>query len=1172
VPRPSPATTRLACAAAILVLGCRGERSGPEQAARSDSALTARTWGLAYLQQNQLPNAEAQFRQVVALVPDQALGYADLGLVYLREGRYAEAEADLNRAMERDSSSNEVALMLAQVYQQTGREADAARELERVRRRDSTDVRAPYLLADLARRSADPQARARREALLRQVVTWAPANLVARLDLVDVLLERGAADSAAGELETLERQLPQLPPQAASFFEQSLRLARAGRAEEAAAPARRFHRAMEATAPYQVDLERLGGPRGEVAGYPVLAFSQSLIVPSEGARAVAQAIRFRDVTDEAGLSDLGSLPDSLTSPDRGYALAASDYDDDGAEDLLIAGHLMRGSLGRFLETGSQVGVSLRERSTAAAFGDYDNDGRMDLYLATAGGAALFHNEGNGTFRDVASAAGLRDGAGAVKAWFVDLDHDGDLDLFLASAAGVRVYRNNLDGTFSEISGPAGLAAGPSRDVGFGDLDGDARTDVVTAGADGRLHLFQNQGQGHFQDATAASGLAEKRGAVALAAGDLDNDGLLDLWVASRDGNRAVLYRNRGDGSFQADAQAGDVGRKLAEVEVSEVQLFDFDNDGWLDLLVLGRPASPAGRGVWLFRNDQGKRFEDFSSLLPDAPRAARAAVVADFDQDGDLDVVLVGTDGSPRLLRNDGGNANQYVDVRLVALRQGSGKNNGFGLGASIELRAGDLYQLRRVTDRVTHFGLGGRLKANVLRVWWTNGVSQTVYYPGSEQDVREQPVLKGSCPFLYAWDGSRFAFATDVMWNSALGMPLGIMGDAGHQETASPHASQEYLRIPSGLLQPRQGRYELRFNEELWETAYLDELKLVMVDHPDSVETYLNERFVPAGVSPLRLYQVTHPRPPVSARDDQGNDLLPQLRAQDDRYAATLRPTRYQGVTALHDLTLDFGDLAGIDSVFLFLNGWIYPTDASINFAMTQSQAIAIVPAQVQVRDARGQWRTVIPDIGFPAGKRKTVVVDLTGKFLSADHRVRIRTNMAIYWDRAFVAGTASESPLRVTRLEPARAELRYHGFGRMSLKGGRYGPQWFDYDDLQPDRRWVPIVGRYTRYGDVLPLLVAADDRYAIFGPGDEIALSFDSAAAPALPPGWTRDFVLYTEAWMKDADLNTASGATVEPLPFHGMKQYPYGPGEAYPSDPAHQRYRDSYNTRRVGRTRP
>src|SRR5207237_341383 len=290
------------------------------------------------------------------------------------------------------------------------------------------------------------------------------------------------------------------------------------------------------------------------------------------------------------------------------------------------------------------------------------------------------------------------------------------------------------------------------------------------------------------------------------------------------------------------------------------------------------------------------------------------------------------------------------------ALRQGSRKNHGFGRGATVELRARDLYQLRLATDRVTHFGLGRRLKADVLRVRWPNGVSQTVYYPGTEEDVLEQQQLKGSCPFLYVWDGRGFTFATDAMWNSALGMPLGIMTREGGILSASPHASQEYLRLP-------------------------------------------------AGPASLRLYQVARPRPPVAASDELGNDLLPALRVQDDVYAANLRPARYQGLTELHDLVLDFGGLAGMDSVFLFLTGWIYPTDARINFALAQSPALHVVPLQVQVKDPAGQWRTVIPDLGFPAGKNKTVIADLTGKFLSADRRIRIRTNMEIYWDRAFVA-----------------------------------------------------------------------------------------------------------------------------------------------------------------------
>ena len=1165
----------------LFAVACRGAAPGADQA-RSDSALTARTWGLAYLQQQQLPRAEAEFHKVVALAPEQALGYADLGLVYLREGRTREAEAELQRAAALDSADSDVGLMLAEVYRLTGREADARGAIDRVLRRDSTDVRALYALARLAARSADAPERQRRESLLRRVVTRAPANIVARLELVDLLLARGSAGTAAGELEALQRQLPRLPREAAGFFQRALVLARTGRAAEAATQATRFHRAMEVTPAYQVGLERLGGSSGPSAtpgafvGYPVLTFNSNMAVPRDDPRTVAAAIRFTDVTAGSGLEVVEALPESVASSlERGVALAVGDYDDDESEDLFVAGHLFRGTPGRFVDATAAGGrLALRDRPVAAAFGDFDNDGRLDLYVATTGRAMLLRNQDGRTFRDVAASAGLTDSGPINKALFWDLDHDGDLDLLLATPRGNRVYRNNLDGTFREMAVPMGLAMEGSRDAAAGDFDGDGRTDLVVLTSDGRPRLFHNRGQGRFEDVTAASGLAAVRRAGAVAVGDYDNDGFLDLFLTSLDGSDAALYHNRGDGTFQPDARSDGLRRKLVGVVGLDAAFFDFDNDGRLDLVVVGKPATPngagRGRGVLLFRNDAARGFEDFSSILPDSLRAGRAVAVADIDQDGDLDLIVVGWDGRPRLLRNDGGNVNQYVDVRLVALRQGSGKNNGFGRGATVELRARDLYQLRLATDRVTHFGLGRRLKADVLRVRWPNGVSQTVYYPGTEEDVLEQQQLKGSCPFLYVWDGRGFTFATDAMWNSALGMPLGIMTREGGILSASPHASQEYLRLPGGgLLRARDGRYQLRLTEELWETGYLDEARLLAVDHPESVQVYVNERFVPAGAASLRLYQVARPRPPVAASDELGTDLLPALRVQDDVYAANLRPARYQGLTELHDLVLDFGGLAGMDSVFLFLTGWIYPTDASINFALAQSPALQVVPLQVQVKDPAGQWRTVIPDLGFPAGKNKTVIADLTGKFLSADRRIRIRTNMEIYWDRAFVAATASASPVTVTTLRPVAADLHYRGFSRIYRKGGRYGPQWYDYGDVSRERAWAPIVGSFTRYGDVLPLVDSVDDRYVIFGPGDEVALEFDSAAAPLLPPGWTRDFLIYTDAWLKDADLNTLAGGTVEPLPFHRMSRYPYGADEAFPTDAEHRRFVETYNTRRVER---
>jgi len=403
-------------------------------------------------------------------------------------------------------------------------------------------------------------------------------------------------------------------------------------------------------------------------------------------------------------------------------------------------------------------------------------------------------------------------------------------------------------------------------------------------------------------------------------------------------------------------------------------------------------------------------------------------------------------------------------------------------------------------------------------------------------------------------WDGRGFTFATDAMWNSALGMPLGIMTREGGILSASPHASQEYLRLPAGLLRARDGRYQMRLTEELWETGYLDEARLLAVDHPESVQVYVNERFVPAGAASLRLYQVARPRPPVAASDELGNDLLPALRVQDDVYAANLRPARYQGLTELHDLVLDFGGLAGMDSVFLFLTGWIYPTDASINFALAQSPALQVVPLQVQVQDPAGQWRTVIPDLGFPAGKNKTVIADLTGKFQPGTRRLRITTNLQIYWDQILV-DTTPEQPeeIKVSDVTLAHARLGFHGYPRMREYRSP-GEFEFVYNQVSPTGPYARPIGAYTRFGDVRNLLANSDDRFAVFGSGDEVQLEFDPAHLPPLPKGWKRDYFFFADGYEKDMDFYAAGGDFVNPLPFHRMSEYPYSK-ESPPQDDIH-----------------
>ena len=1160
----------LGAAAAALLAGCR-EDSG-DAAARKAEAVIAQSTGLSFLRRDQLPEAEAEFKKVVALAPKDPVGHANLGLTYLRGGRYAEAERELDRARKLAPASAEVALLRARLYSLTGRAARAREVLEDVPRGGPDEARVLYALAELEAQRPGGRDSRRYEELLRRVLALKPANLAVRLHLLDLAARRTEADSAVRHLEEIRRLPPEPPKEAKSLLEETIQLLRAGRLDEARVALGRFRRAMEVTAPYQVALSEVNWVDAPLIGRPVLTFQPQSLITLLGSGfdpRTADTLRFVDVTSDAGLPEAQPGPASgrpaPMAPAAATALATADLDGDGTEDLFAGSRLYRVQGGFVSAVPENAGIALGGDAAVATFADVDNDGWLDLFAVTADGRGrLMRNTGSGKFEDVTAKAGRVDAQGARQAVFVDLDHDGDLDLMVAGREMRLVYRNNLDGTFTESAESMGLAGrGDARSVRFADFDGDGRIDVFITNADRGDVLYRNVGGRRFVDATAASGLATQGGSGAATVGDYDNDGMLDIFVSRVDGGQPTLWRNGGDGTFARDPRSAEALRRVSAVVGLGAEFVDVDNDGWLDLAVAGTPIGAGGRGAFLLRNDGSGRFDDRSSLLPPGVRSATAVVVSDVNDDGDQDL-LVGVPGGTRLLRNEGGNARLATRIQLVALRTGSGKNNTFGVGARLELRAGEIYQTRVVTDPVTHFGLGPHLKADVLRVEWPNGVPQTVYFPGTDQDVVEAEFLKGSCAFLYTWDGKGFRFVTDVMWRSALGMPLGIMG-GGATAYAPAGASQEYLRVPGSALQPRDGRYVLQFTEELWETAYADEIKLLAVDHPDSVEVFVDERFVPPAPVELSLFKVVRPLAPRSATDERGNDVLPALRERDDVYVSNLTPDRYQGLVEPHDVVLDLGEDAGRPGTFLFLRGWIYPTDASINVALSQQSDLKVMMPSLEVRDARGRWTTAIANIGFPSGKDKTIVVDLAGKFPTTDHRVRIRTNMQIYWDQAFVSQDVSTAPTRLTELPPVSADLHFRGYSRMYRKGGRYGPHWFAYDDVSREHPWRPIEGAFTRYGDVLPLLRKADDMYVVMAPGDEATVQFDAASAKALPPGWRRDFLLYTDGWIKDADMNTAFGNTAEPLPFHAIERYPYAHGESYPTDSAHQRYLREYNTR-------
>ena len=474
-------------------------------------------------------------------------------------------------------------------------------------------------------------------------------------------------------------------------------------------------------------------------------------------------------------------------------------------------------------------------------------------------------------------------------------------------------------------------------------------------------------------------------------------------------------------------------------------------------------------------------------------------------------------------------------------------------------MKSGVRYQKKSYTGTPLTFGLRDVKEIDTVRITWPNGLIQNELRQPINRSItyKEAQRLSGSCPMIFTWDGTGFRFITDVLGVAPLGASS---GDGSY----FPVDHDEYVQIPGNALLAKDGAYEIRITEELREVSYLDKIQLIAVDHPGTIDLFTNDKFKSPPFPAFRLFGSSSRVYPVTAFDAHNQDVRPKLIAKDRTYVDTFARD-YAGVAEPHTLELDFGDAAPDNRAVLILNGWVDWADGSTFRGVSQEDSRGLVFPSIQVQDPAGRWMTVVEDMGIPAGKPKTIAVDLTGKFLSSSRRIRIATNLALYWDEIFLSETAAEPPHLMTRVNAGSVDLRYRGFSTPTIHPQRTQPEAFDYARLMPLSMWNPTAGLYTRYGDVTPLLAAIDDRFVIMGAGDEIRLTFAVSAFPAVQDGWTRDFLLMVDGWAKDADANTAFSQSVEPLPFHTMSAYPYPAAEHYPDDVLHRNYRDYYNTR-------
>jgi hypothetical protein len=348
-------------------------------------------------------------------------------------------------------------------------------------------------------------------------------------------------------------------------------------------------------------------------------------------------------------------------------------------------------------------------------------------------------------------------------------------------------------------------------------------------------------------------------------------------------------------------------------------------------------------------------------------------------------------------------------------------------------------------------------------------------------------------------------------------------------------------------------------------EVNYVDQLRLVAVDHPEGTEVYPNERFLSERPFAAEKTVVSAAaRAPLGAWDDSGDDVSELLRERDHKYVRDFTNLSFAGFANKHTLTLDVGEWSSTNPLHLMLSGFIEYFSASSMYAAWQA-GLEPIPPYVEAQLADGSWKRVIDDMGFPAGLPRTIVVDLTGKLPLGTRKIRVTTNLQIYWDQALIDnGPEVAGRIRQTELPLGQAKLAFRGYPQQ-VDGETPGDLTYRYDQISATGPFVRQRGSYTNYGDVTSLLKKVGDKFVIFGSGEEIDAEFSAAPLPPLPAHWKRDYFFYANGFVKDMDFYEALPFTVADMPFHGMSAYPYPRSEHFPDDAGSVAYRLNWNDR-------
>jgi len=931
------------------------------------------------------------------------------------------------------------------------------------------------------------------------------------------------ASAPAEALSWYEKATTREPLLRSAHYGAFLALRRLGRDEAAADALSRFQA-----------LER--SPQALVAEFKYTRMgplAEAITVDQRGGAGFAEPSgpRFR-----AGVPLVAGSSLAWTAGGSRRSITVADIDGDGALDVFIAGAI-QGAVPNavVLRRDEDWVVDLAHPLAsvadvrAAIWADLDDDGLVDVVLCRpAGGTALWRQSAAGQW---SPAPGLAPGSMPRRADIVDgaafdADHDGDLDLWLVSADGPHVLLNNDgDGRFRSIGGLAGIEGDgrPSRGLAIADLDGDRDADVMVIKAAPPHDVFLNDRVWAYRRDGGAAALSAAPLAAAVAA-DFDADGESEIYTT---GPRGIeRWRRAQSGAWQAEPAASPEGAADARLAVA-----DTDGDGRMELLATSGDA-------WVVHEmGEGGRMT-IASDVGSGTAAPGGWTVAHLDPGKGPSVVAIGADGAPTIW-GPGSGRHGYLGLAFSGRDPSSDqrRSNLSGLGTRVAVRTGSRWTAFDNTRLVsgpgqslqpTTVGLGGAARADFVAITWSDGVFQTelALDRGRLHRIAETQRQLSSCPVLFAWDGSRFRFVTDVLG-------VGGIGFFERPGVYSEPFPRENVLLPDGALAESDGVYRLKIAEPMEEVTYLDQVSLVAYDLPPGWRMALDERKAVGGPMPSGapiFYR--EERLPVEAIDEAGANVTARLQRADlsavgpheivPRFIGLARPW---AVTMTFERPVDRGPGRPV----LLVDGWVEYPYAQTVFGAWQAGAAYEAPT-LEARDASGRWHEVAREFGYPAGMPRQMAFPLP-PLPRGTTALRLRTSQEIYWDRIAIVYAEPAPEARRQVLSLRSAELQAGGFQRRTT-----GPQRAPHYD---DERRTPLGdtrhprGWYTEFGSIEPLVAEEDAAVAIFGPGEEVTVAFEAPGAGA-PEGWTRWFVLEARGWCKDMDLYTKDGETIEPLP--------------------------------------